>query len=135
MSQNSILVPADSFVDIKSAIASTLDEVHDFTMTPSSRTYAILTNLNCVLMLLAKAEEADRAVAKPVSTIPATDGLSDMNEVRRQLKNQANRASRIRVRERNEAQKAKKAVQEAKKAASAQLGTQLSILPDLVTHK
>lgn len=134
MSQNSILVPADSFIDIKSAIASTLDEVHDFTMTPSSRTYAILTNLNCVLMLLAKAEEADRAVAKPVSTIPATEGI-DMNEVRRQLKNQANRASRIRVRERNEAQKAKKAVQEAKKAASAQLGTQLSILPDLVTHK
>lgn len=127
MSQNSILVPADSFVDIKSAIASTLDEVHDFTMTPSSRTYAILTNLNCVLMLLAKAEEADRAVAKPVSTIPATEGI-DMDEVRRQLKNQANRASRVRVRER-------KAAQKAKKAASALLGTQLSILPDLVTHK
>ena len=130
MPQNPILIPADSFLDIKSAIASTLDEVHDFTLTPSSRTYAILTNLNCVLMLLAKAEEAGREVVKPVSTLPTAEStehaeLAELGMQRRLAKNQANRESRLRVKARNDARKADKA----KKTAPMQLGTQLTLLP------
>lgn len=64
MSQNPVAIPFDSFQDIKAAIESTLDEVRELLTAPNSRTYAITTNLNCVLMLLAKAEENKPVVAK-----------------------------------------------------------------------
>ena len=79
MSQNPIAVPFDSFQDIKAAIESTLDEVRELSTAPNSRTYAITTNLNCVLMLLAKAEENKPEVAKKFdhSTVDSTSSHSN----------------------------------------------------------
>jgi membrane protein involved in colicin uptake len=62
MSQNPIAISFDSFRDIKAAVESTLDEVRELAVAPGSRVYAINANLNCVLMMLAKAEETEPSV-------------------------------------------------------------------------
>ena len=81
MSQNPIAVPFDSFQDIKAAIESTLDEVRELSTAPNSRTYAITTNLNCVLMLLAKAEENKPEVAKKFDHSMVDSMSSHSNEL------------------------------------------------------